>query len=151
MGHQGPVFLISGHGSNPQPIKHALRELIHGQLSIKVLYDVYAGIDQMLAEADSRRWHTEIHAEEIETSMMLAIAPELVRMELAAADYPPLPPDYGKSELSMGHLMRSGVFGDSRPATAEKGRRWIDLAAERSAKLWLDFLARHGLHYGDRT
>ena len=125
--------------------------MIHDKLGIKVLYDVYAGIDQMLAEADSRRWHTEIHAEEIETSMMLAIAPELVRMELAAADYPPLPPDYGKSELSMGHLMRSGVFGDPGSATAEKGRRWIDLAAERSAELWLGFLARHDLYDGGRT
>jgi creatinine amidohydrolase len=145
------VFLISGHGSNPQPIKHAVRELIHGRLAIKVLYDVYAGLDQMLAEAESRRWHPEIHAEEIETSMMLAIAPDLVRMELAAPDYPPLPPDYGKSELSMGHIMRSGVFGDPRPATAEKGSRWIDLAAERSARLWLDYLARHGLYDGEST
>ena len=72
--------------------------------------------------------------------MILAIAPELVRMDLAEADYPPVPADYAKSELSMGHLMRSGVFGDPRAATAEKGRRWLDLAAERSAKLWLGFL-----------
>jgi creatinine amidohydrolase len=131
------VFLISGHGSNPQPIKHAVRELIYDQLGIKVLYDVYSGIDRMLAEADSKRWHTEIHAEEIETSLMLAIAPELVRMALAAADYPPVPSDYARSELSMGHIMQTGVFGDPLPATAEKGRRWIGYAAERSAKLWL--------------
>jgi creatinine amidohydrolase len=54
------VFLLSGHGSNPQPIKHAVRELIHDWLGIKVLFDVYAGLDQMLEEADSKRWHTEI-------------------------------------------------------------------------------------------
>ncbi len=143
------VFLISGHGSNPQPIKHAVRELIHEQLGIRVLYDVYAGLDRMLAEADSKRWHTEIHAEEIETSLMLAIAPELVRMDLAEADYPPVPSDYAKSELSMGHIMRSGVFGDPRPATAEKGHRWIEYAAERSAALWLEYLARHGLYQED--
>jgi creatinine amidohydrolase len=142
------VFLLSGHGSNPQPIKHAVRELIHDQLGIKVLFDVYAGLDEMLQEADSKRWHTEIHAEEIETSMMLAIAPDLVRMDLAEADYPPVPADYAKSGLSMGHLMRSGVFGDPRTATAEKGQRWLDLAAERSAKLWLDFLKRHDLYDG---
>jgi creatinine amidohydrolase len=145
------VFLISGHGSNPQPIKHAVRELIHDRLGIKVLYDVYAGLDRMLAETESKRWHTEIHADEIETSIMLAIAPELVRMELAEADYPPVPSDYAKSELSMGQLMRSGVFGDPRPASAEKGRRWIAYAAERSAKLWLDYLARHGLYEEGRT
>jgi creatinine amidohydrolase len=143
------IFLLSGHGSNPQPIKHALRELIHDHLGIKVLYDVYAGLDEMLKETDSKRWHTEIHAEEIETSMMLAIAPELVKMELAEADYPPVPADYARSELSMGHLMRSGVFGDPRPATADKGRRWIDLAAARSAKLWLGFLKRHDLYDGE--
>jgi creatinine amidohydrolase len=142
------IFLLSGHGSNPQPIKHAVRELIHDQVGIKVLFDVYAGLDEMLKESKSKRWHTEIHAEEIETSMMLAIAPELVRMDLAEADYPPVPADYAKSELSMGHLMRSGVFGDPRAATAEKGRRWLDLAAERSAKLWLDFLERHDLYDG---
>jgi len=144
------IFLLSGHGSNPQPIKHAVRELIHDRLGIKVLFDVYAGLDQMLTEADSRRWHTEIHAEEIETSMMLAIAPDLVRMDLAEADYPPVPADYAKSELSMGHLMRSGVFGDPRAATEEKGRRWLDIAAERSANLWLGFLKRHALYDGGR-
>jgi creatinine amidohydrolase len=142
------IYLISGHGSNPQPIKHALRELIHDHLGIRVLYDVYAGLEQMLAEADSKRWHTEIHAEEIETSMMLAIAPDLVRMDLADADYPPLPADYAKSELSMGNLMRSGVFGDPRAATAEKGLRWLELAADRSAKLWIEFLRRHHLYDG---
>lgn len=142
------VFFISGHGSNPQPIKHAVRELIHDQLDMKVLFDVYAGIDQMLAEADSKPWHSHIHAEEIETSMMLDIAPQLVRMELAAADYPPIPADYGKSEMSMGNLLQSGVFGDPRSATAAKGARWIELAAERSAGLWLEFLSRHTLYQG---
>lgn len=145
------VFLISGHGSNPQPIKHAVRELIQDHLAIKVLFDVYAGLDQMLAEAESERWQPEIHAEEIETSMILDIAPDLVRMDLAEADYPPLPADYTKSELSMGHIMRTGVFGDPRSATAEKGRRWIGIAAERSADLWLGYLARCHLYDGARS
>ena len=140
------VYVMSGHGANSQVVKHAVRELIHDRFGIKVLYGMYQGIDEMLAETDSERWHNDIHAEEIETSMMLAIAPETVRMDLAAADYPPVPADYGKSELSMGHMMRSGVFGDPTPATAEKGRRWIELAGARSAALWLSFLARHGLH-----
>jgi creatinine amidohydrolase len=49
----------------------------------------------------------------------------------------------------MGHLMRSGVFGDPTRATVEKGRAWIDLAAERSASLWLEFLARRELLAGE--
>lgn len=140
------VFVLSGHGSNPQPVKHAIRELIHDKLSIRVLNSVYLGLDEMLAEAASDRWANDIHAEEIETSLMLAIAPDLVHMDRAAPDYPVAPPDYGRSELSMGHLMGTGVFGDPTPATAEKGRRWIEIGAARSAELWLSYLRRHGLH-----
>ena len=140
------LFVLSGHGSNPQPVKHAIRELIHDQLDIRVLNSVYLGLDIMLAEADSRQWDKDLHAEEIETSLMLAIAPELVAMDRAAPDYPDVPSDYGRSELSMGHLMRSGVFGDPTSATAEKGRRWISVGAEKTAELWLGYLARHGLY-----
>ena len=143
------VYIMSGHGSNPQPIKHALRELIHDKIDIKVLYGMYAGLNTMKAEADSDSWHGDLHADEIETSLMLAIAPDLVRMDLAKADYPPAPSDYGQSELSMGHLMRSGVFGDPTKASAEKGHRWLDIAATESATLWSDYLSRHDLLTGD--
>jgi creatinine amidohydrolase len=143
------VFVLSGHGSNPQPVKHAIRELIHDKLDIRVLNSVYLGLDEMRAEADSKPWASDFHAEEIETSLMLAIAPERVHMDRAAPDYPTVPPDYGRSEVSMGHIMGSGVFGDPTPATAEKGRRWIDIGARRSAELWLGYLDRHGLRTGD--
>ena len=139
------LFVLSGHGSNPQPVKHAIRELIHEKHRIRVLNALYLGIETMLAEADSPRWASDLHAEEIETSLMLAIAPELVHMDRAVADYPPVPPDYGHSELSMGHIMRSGVFGDPTRATAEKGHRWIGIGAEQTAALWLAYLARHRL------
>lgn len=140
------LFVLSAHGSNPQPVKHAIREMIHDTYDIAVLNSLYAGLNEMLAECDSERWHNDIHAEEIETALMLAIAPELVHMERAAADYPPVPADYGKSELSMGMFMRSGVFGDPTPATAEKGRRWLELGGEKSAEQWLAYLARRGLY-----
>lgn len=139
------LFVLSGHGANPQVVKQAIREHIHGRMGIKVLNSLYMGIPEMRAEAASPDWAGDFHAEEIETSLMLAVAPDLVRMDRAAADFPPVPPDYGRSELSMGHLMRSGVFGDPTPATAEKGRRWFDLGGRRSAELWLSFLRRHGL------
>ena len=140
------LFVLSAHGSNPQPVKHAIREMIHETYGIAVLNSLYGGLDQMLAECDSERWHNDIHAEEIETALMLAIAPELVHMDRAAADYPPVPADYGKSELSMGMIMRSGVFGDPTPATADKGRRWLEIGGQKSAEQWLAYLARHNLY-----
>ena len=135
------VYIMSGHGSNPQPLKHALREMIHEKLEVKVLYGMYSGLKQMIAESESETWHGDLHADEIETSLMLALAPDLVRMELAAADYPPAPADYGQSALSMGNLMRSGVFGAPTRATAEKGRRMLVVVVERLSGFLVDLSA----------
>jgi creatinine amidohydrolase len=67
------------------------------------------------------------HADEIETSLMLAIAPELVDMSRAAASpfspngpsTGPLSPDDPKSP----NYSPSGSFGDPTLASAEKGRK----------------------------
>lgn len=139
------IYFMSGHGANPQVIKHALRETISDKIDVKVLFGMYEGIREMVAEADSDDWHGDLHAEEIETSLMLALAPELVQMDKAVRDYPDAPADYGKSEESMRHVMNTGVFGDATCATREKGERWLELAADRSAAFWLKFLERHNL------
>ena len=68
---------------------------------------------------------------------MLALAPGLVRMDRAAPGHPEVPPDCGRSELSMDQAMDPGVFGDPTRATAEKGRRRLALGAQRSADPWL--------------
>ena len=74
------------------------------------------------------------HADERETSILLAIAPELVRMDLVRADYGKEPPpgifstpttmqstDAGAADYS-----ETGAFGDPTLASAEKGRAFLD-------------------------
>jgi creatinine amidohydrolase len=78
------------------------------------------------------------HADEWETSLMLACAPELVRMKRAVCEYPARLDDPG--ELRPGNapatfawmtsdISSSGVMGDATKATAAKGRRWLEAAA----------------------
>ena len=43
-------------------------------------------------------------------------------------------------------IMRSGVFGDPTPATADKGRRWLEIGGQKSAEQGLAYLARHNLY-----
>lgn len=73
------------------------------------------------------------HADEIETSIMLHIAPHVVRMERAVCDIHP--------RLSPGPLTRdpaaragryspSGSYGDPTRASADKGRRLVDAMIE---------------------
>lgn len=64
--------------------------------------------------------NTELHAGEIETSLMLAIAPDAVHMERATDFVPEVPRSY----LSYGSIFRaspSGVWGEPSLASAEKG------------------------------
>ncbi|NLX64388.1 MAG: creatininase family protein [Clostridiaceae bacterium] len=73
--------------------------------------------------------NTEVHAGEGETSKMLAIAPETVKMDLAVDFVPSVPRPY----LNYGSIYRaspSGVWGEPTKATAEKGKRIFERSAE---------------------
>jgi creatinine amidohydrolase len=74
------------------------------------------------------------HADERETSIMLAIAPELVRMDLAKQDYGRDPtPDVFATPTTMqsaranaADYSATGAFGDPTRASADKGRAFLD-------------------------
>ncbi len=71
------------------------------------------------------------HAGEIETSMMLAIAPELVEMS-AAAEGNLLPFEQIAGRMmaeGIAAVSPSGVLGDQRPAEAGRGHRYLDRLA----------------------
>ena len=78
--------------------------------------------------------NTELHAGEVETSQMLALAPETVHMDRAVDYVPTIPRPY----LSYGSMFRAsptGVWGEPSKGTAEKGEkifeRCADLAVEQ--------------------
>lgn len=75
------------------------------------------------------------HADEIETSLMLVIAPDRVDMTKAVKDYHPSD-DRGltRDPKGRGSFSASGVYGDATLATREKG--------ERVAAAFLDALVR---------
>jgi len=66
-----------------------------------------------------------LHADETETSQILAIAPETVHMDRAVDFVPDVPRPY----LSYGSIFRAsptGVWGEPTKATAEKGERYFE-------------------------
>lgn len=74
------------------------------------------------------------HADERETSILLAIAPELVRMDLAKQDYgrEPAPGVFvtpttmQSADPHAADYSETGAFGDPTRASAEKGRTFLD-------------------------
>jgi creatinine amidohydrolase len=74
------------------------------------------------------------HADERETSVLLAIAPALVRMDLAKTDYGKEPPPgifatpatMQSTDAKAADYSETGAFGDPTLASAEKGRAFLD-------------------------
>ena len=82
------------------------------------------------------------HADEWETSLMLACAPESVHLDQAVCEYPAYLDDPGRLRPERApatyawltrDLSKSGVIGDATAATAEKGQRWLAAAARSLA------------------
>jgi mycofactocin precursor peptide peptidase len=108
------VVLVSGHGGNAEALAAAVATL-------------QAEGRRVLAWAP-RLSGADAHAGRTETSLMLALAPESVRLSVAeAGDVRPLAAVM--SELRRGGVASvspNGVLGDPAGATAEDGRRLLD-------------------------
>jgi creatinine amidohydrolase len=86
------------------------------------------------------------HADEMETSLMLALAPESVRLERAVKDHHPRTPGqrFSRVDDGSGTYSPTGTWGDPTLATREKGEALLaqllahlheDLEALRAAQL----------------
>jgi creatinine amidohydrolase len=73
------------------------------------------------------------HADELETSLMMHLHPELVKSDQLVKEYPDIPKfkiiDSGRP------YMNHGVIGDATLATAEKGKRIFDMMLEHLVEL----------------
>lgn len=84
--------------------------------------------------ADSREgfpgWPAE-HAAIMETSLVMALRPDLVRTEKIADDRSAERPFYELIPTPPEHVAESGVLAEASKASAEKGTRLVDLIVER--------------------
>jgi creatinine amidohydrolase len=136
----GTLMLLSAHGANVQPLKYTVRELADAT-SMRLLNVFYPDLPRILADADSALWQPmNFHAEEFETSLMLYLHPDTVHMDRAVREYPPRSIAYDLSNLPMGALSASGVFGDPTAATAEKGQRWFLACVQAIVRVWNEFI-----------
>jgi creatinine amidohydrolase len=97
-----------------------------------------------MTAAENAEWldmlKTGLHANEAETSAVLAINPNLVDMEHANAEMPNFPAFkvnpgavhaafFFSQPGSVHRATQSGTWGDARQSTAEKGERFLEAGA----------------------
>jgi creatinine amidohydrolase len=137
------LVVVNGHFGNREPIALAARAL-RESAGFAVLHLDYPELEQLAAQicTSAPAAPSFYHADEVETSFMLALAPATVHMDRAAPEYPSFPPTYGAEPIMLHSFCRSGVFGDPTHASAEKGARLIDGVVEASLRLVDVWLAR---------
>jgi len=116
------IIILNGHHGNMGALQYVAQEL-NGRLPRDVRVHTIHYWHLMKSDFD--------HAGEVETSLVLAIAPGLVRMDMAMPNSKKL----SKSKAaysgitnapgSFPKITGNGVWGDPRKATAAKGERWI--------------------------
>lgn len=136
------ILLLNGHGGNTAALTVAANELtvefgapIAGVTYWQIAAKEFADILESQA--------TVRHACEAETSMLLAVAPELVDMAAARGIVGPTAPELadvaGTAAAYRYRTFKSrtshGVIGDPATANAAKGERLLDAAATLIAKV----------------
>lgn len=129
------LVIVNGDWGNRQPLYTATRALLDASFPTITLD--YPGMDAAIAQTiDSRAAAPGLHhAEEVETSIMLALAPGDVHVDRYVSCYPDFPADFGIRPMHLDGFSPSGVFGDPSAATAAKGRAILDATIDESARV----------------
>ena len=134
------LVLWSCHGGN-----RALLEVLARDVRIEtglMTFQIFPAdvMPDPLAPLDPREPKYGIHAGEWETSVMMALSPDRVRMDRLDCAYP----DFRSSALELelagatigwktDDFQKSGTWGDATSASAERGRKRLDPLVERLA------------------
>jgi creatinine amidohydrolase len=136
------LLLVNGHGSNGPLVDLVARKTVLATRSLCFATSYFAFL--LKAFEPIRESKVVAHADELETSLYLHLAPERVRMDRAVADndragrfvssdstgnYPVRFNDF------WGRWTKTGVHGDPTTATAEKGRVLFEAAVEGLVQL----------------
>lgn len=139
------LFIVNGHGGNTEPLAVSVRELSH-EFGMAVVGGTYWLIGAEAIEPVLTTQKNVQHACEAETSMMMTAEPSLVhRGQLEAAARGAMAPNEvaGQATTDGVGIQRyrsfaerapgTGVKGDPRAASAEKGERLLQGVAEKLA------------------
>ena len=134
------LILLNSHGGNPGVLSHVARDVREKTgLMVFPLTVFLMGLPDEEHDDDEARWGT--HAGEWETSLLLHLAPELVRTErMDSLGQLPRMPD-GIEHLTLRgavtfawlsqDVSATGVMGDPRKSTPERGRKTADMIVEK--------------------
>jgi creatinine amidohydrolase len=139
------LMILNGHGGNIDTMHMALRRLQtrypKKQMTAASYWEIAEPELAALAEGPRKSMG---HACEFETSMILALRPELVRKDEIKNDPPPPEPALRGLYISedMKQRTQRGAVGYPELATPEKGKKFLAAAMERTVEVVQTLLKR---------
>ncbi len=133
------VFIMNGHDGNIAPIDAAGRTIkaIHPDIKIISLNAWWTTLLDLLPSDFFEVWNGLGHGGEGETSMGLALFPELCDISKASGIVPNLPP-YVDIKWNFSELTNTGATGDPTKATIEKGLKMKEILIKAIVKVLID-------------
>ena len=136
------LAFLNGHGGNTALLNMVARDI---RVTTGMMCFTLNGIQYGKPSFDmsEKEWQLGLHGGETETSLILAIAPDLVEMDKAVASYVDFPAE-GTELFLTGNAStawladdwsESGIFGDGTLGTAEKGEALLTASVENLTKL----------------
>lgn len=135
------IVIINGHDGNIGALE-IVSDFVRDHLRAKLAVVHWWRIAREEINAISET-HYGFHADEVETSVMMHVRPDLVKADRLVSDFPKFPKyvaNFGGNEASLSisysrKFLRYGVIGDATKASAEKGRQIIEAVVINTVKL----------------
>jgi creatinine amidohydrolase len=128
------IIIYISHGGNLDPIKELLPKMNSKYPNIKILYyfdqDILPGLREIGQKYNLALAEIGSHAGDMEASIILYLAGELVKKERFVEGFVKvITPKIRKKfrEEGFNSITESGVVGDQRKATAQKGKDYIEI------------------------
>jgi creatinine amidohydrolase len=140
------VLLVNGHGGNQDALRIAARQAARNGTSevAAVMWAILAG--DLIVDRAATTFHS--HACDIETSVALAIAPEVVLWDRIEPPSPPSPSALAEPRsrydipVPFEQWTANGAIGDPSRATKELGEEIVALALSRAVDFARRFIGR---------
>jgi len=154
------IIIVNGHGSNIPFLDAVVRRVNNYHPSTlcalvswwDLVFQVGERKEEMKKLRESEFPGGMSHACELETSALLFLEPGLVQMEKAVKEIRPKTSEFIWGDIMVGAWRspaqtvtltsrgtKTGIMGDPTVATAEKGKKWLEAAAENLAKFILEW------------
>jgi creatinine amidohydrolase len=147
------LLILNSHGGNRATLSYTIQAIGHKYAGALIVGATYWDlVTKELWQARETEFGGMGHACELETSILLNIAPELVDLSKAEPDGMTLSEsEFGRNEMlssaavavykTFAETSRQGGHGDPRSASAEKGERFLEIITTGVKRLCHDMLA----------